>query len=393
MPNPQSVRSTAFIAIVSALAALGPSAEAKVAFTGYGDIRVTASNDSNIGGSPAAIAGFGIRDTTTRSRTARLENIGVFATTSLTPELDFLMDVTYREIAATPNQVRLQYAYLDYRGPADTRFSVGRFPLPFGFDNQNRFYAFQRPDVTPPVFINGILGLPISDTGAAAGKRQALGPLVLTADVFAVNGYGPTAGSTVSFRAAGFGGGLVIANNLGSRDANNRTALGGRLRLMNASENAEAGASYYSGHWDPAGNKLFRMANGHVHAKVAGFDLRSEYLLLKAEGDAGFAAAVAHPDWKTSGYFAAVAYEGWHAVDRPLIPWVRQEEYATIGDGGGMGREKLRGTAGGLAYQATDQLTLKIEVSRLYYFLPVTSVAGHIELVSKSYILGIAFTF
>lgn len=386
------LKSLAGLALAAACALFAARADAKVAFTGYGDIRLTADADSEIEATPAILGAFGITDTTLRSRGARLENIGIFATTNVSEHLDFLMDVTYREIGTRPNELRLQYAYLHY-APGLYEAKVGRFMLPFGYLNEQQFYSFQRVSVTPPVFHSGILGLPISDAGVAAASRLEAGPVVLAADVYGVNGYGNTSGSTASFRNASIGGTLVIANNIGSRDVNSRTALGGRLRVLSASGKSEAGVSYYSGHWDPAGNNLFTMGNAHVHADVAGLDVLSEALVMKTENDAGFVPAVGHPDWKTFGYFVTASYHGVKVMEKPVIPWARYEDYSTRPDGGGAGKEKLRSTAGGVTVMATESVALKLEASKLDYLLPLPAFGGNIGIDVMTYLVGLSFTF
>jgi hypothetical protein len=379
-------------ALAALLLAAGARAEAKVVFTGYGDVRVTPHSETGLEAPPALLSAFGVTDTTSKPRTSRVEMIGVFATTNLSDGLDFVMDVNYRQIGARTNELRLQYAYLDYR-PGPFTVQVGRVFLPLGYLNTNRFYPFQRTAISAPLFHSSILGLPISDAGAVVGKKVQGESFAASLEAYGVNGYGPTTGSTTSFRNAAVGGSLVIANNLGSQDANNRTAYGGRLRLMTASERSEIGASYYGGQWDPAGNHMFSMMNGHLHLDLAGLDILYEHLLAEAEGDRGFALALAHPDWKTAGYFVEAAYKGFRVREKPLIPWARYEAYATRPDGGGAGREKLRGAAAGLTFRPIETLSVKLEASRLRYVLPFQTFGGNIDLETDSYILGLAFTF
>jgi hypothetical protein len=370
----------------------GP-ARAKVVFTGYGDFRVTGNLTADIEGPAAILGAFNISDTTIKSRGSRLEAVGIFATTNLSPNLDFLMDVTYREIGPKVNDLRLQYAYLNYAVSERTALSAGKITFPFGYLNQKEFYPFQRIPITAPLFQQAILGLPMADVGASLSHRLDVGPARLTADVYAVNGYGPISGSSTSFRNGSLPGALVIANNLASRDANNRTALGGRLTFSPSDgRDAEAGVSYYGGQWDPQGTRMLQMGNAHVHMNVASVYFLAEYLLLNVKGDQGFANNVGVPDWRTTGYFAKTAYEGFKIKDMPLIPWLRYEDYATRGLSGGTGREKLRSPAGGLTLQAMQNLALKLEISRISYVLPFQS-QGDLKLKADSYLFAIDFTF
>jgi hypothetical protein len=185
----------------------------------------------------------------------------------------------------------------------------------------------------------------------------------------------------------------VIVNNLGTRDANNRTSWGGRLTVSpKDNPDVEAGVSYYGGQWDSQGNNMFQMGNAHLHAQFGGFDLLSEYLILDTEGDQGFITHVGVPDWRTTGYFAQLSYKIAEVFGKPLTPWVRYEEYISRGLNGGVGREKEREPAGGLTLQATENLALKFEASHLSYVLPFAS-QGQIKVRADTYQFGAAFTF
>jgi hypothetical protein len=368
-------------------------AQAKVVFTGYGDFRYTALSAFDIEGPASLLATFNLRDTSIKSRSARMESVGIFATTNLSPGLDFLMDVTYREIGVKTNELRLQYAYLNYAVSEQTELSLGKITLPFGYLNQQKFYSFQRVAITAPTFQQGILGLPIADIGASASHQLPVGPVQLKADIYAVNGYGPITGSTASFRNGSLPGGLVLANNLPSRDANNRTAFGGRFTFSPAGNpEIEAGVSYYSGHWNSEGTSPFEMKNAHLHADVSHFEFLAEYLCLDIEGDQGFVNNLGIADWRTTGYFGKLSYDGFQIAGKPLIPWVRFEEYASHGVGGGSGREKLRSPAGGVALKTTENVSIKLEVSHLFYVIPFQG-QGDLKLEGNSYLLGASFTF
>lgn len=366
-------------------------AQAKVLFTGYADFQATAQSAFKIDGSPAVLGLFGLGQSRLESRGAAIDSIGLFAATSLSDDTRLLMDVTYRDIGLNAKTIRLQYAYLEHSAFGG-QVLAGKITLPFGYYNQNRFYPFQRPSISGPVFQAGILGLPMSDIGAAAGRAFQLGGATLKADVYAVNGFGPVPGSTTSFRSATLPGGLTIANNIASRDANHRVALGGRLDLGHAAlGDSSLGVSYYRDQWNPSGQGLFQMGGAHLHANVAGIELLSEYLLLTATGDQGMLANFGVRNWRTDGFFAEADYKKLSVLKKPVTPWVRFEDYFTHAGAGG--RENLWELAGGVSVQALDGVAVKAEVSDLYYRLPFQSAGGDLILKGYSLLLGLAVTF
>lgn len=377
-------------AVLGALAC-APAA-AKVVFTGYADFATTPQGSFKIDGPPSVLSGFGVGPEKIETRGSGINALGLFASTSLSDDAHLQMDVTYRNIGATAKTISIQYAYLEYSA-YDGQARVGKITLPFGWYNQNRFYPFQRPSISAPLFQSAILGLPIADIGAAAGRPFELGPLTATADVYAVNGYGPVPGSTTTFRSATLPGGLTIANNLGSADANHKVAAGARLDFAHKDfKDSNAGVSYYRGEWDPAGRKLFQMAGAHLRASAAGFEFIGEYLALSVKGDQGLEANLGSPDWRTDGFFAELDYHRLSVRDKTVTPWIRFEDYFSRAQGGGGGREAVWEAAGGTSVQLIDGVLAKFEAADLYYRLPFQG-KGDLTLMGYVLQLGLTVTF
>ncbi|MBI3553345.1 MAG: hypothetical protein HY077_12695 [Elusimicrobia bacterium] len=368
--------------------------EAKIQFTGYGDFQATAHTGARIYGSPPALATFKINDATSvHSRGFNVNNVGLFATTNLRENMNFLVDLTYRQIANTVKEIRVQYAYLEHFLPNDYSYRAGKITLPFGYYNQNRFYAFQRVELTAPVFQSAILGLPIADVGASGQKRFPTQAARIDVDVYAVNGYGGLAADPQKFRSPTLPGALAVSGNLAAADKNGKPGFGGRVTFAEiAGRKIETGVSYYVDAWNPAGSKYFQMWNGHFHAIVDRLDLVAEYLHLDVSGDAGFAAAVGDTHWKTDGYFATVSYPLWKIQDMPLTPFASSEWTYSRGHHNGGGQEKLSGYRAGLALQPWDMVRVKLEYGFLNYVLPLSG-QGDLRLDIHSVIMGLVVTF
>lgn len=364
---------------------------AKVVFTGYADLVAVPQGSFRIDGPPSALAAFGLAPETIETRGNSISALGLFATTSLSDQARLQMDVTYRDIGATAKTVAIQYAFLEYDGLGG-RARAGKITLPFGWYNQNRFYGFQRPSVSAPLFQGSILGLPIADLGATFGRPFKAGPLTVTADVYAVNGYGPVTGTTETFRSASLPGALTIAKNIGSSDANHKVAVGARLDAAHAAlPDSSVGVSYYRGEWDSGGRDPLQLAGAHLRASAAKVDLLAEFLLMTVKGDQGFAANLGGRDWRTEGFFVEAECRRWTVRGRALTPWIRFEDYFSRASAGGA-REAVWEAAGGASLKLMDGLVAKFEADRLYYRLPF---AGKGDVTLRGYALqtGLTVTF
>jgi hypothetical protein len=382
---------TARLVVLSLLAAGAvPPAAAKVVFTGYGDFRAVPQGSFRVDGPRSALANFGLGPERVEARGFSVDSLGLFATTSLSDRTRLQMDVTYRDIGQDAKTIRIQYAYLESEAWG-AKFRAGKITLPFGWYNEHRFYPFQRPSISGPIFQSAILGLPMADIGASARKTFPVGPAALSADVYAVNGYGPVPGSTDSFRSASLPGGLTIARNIGSADPNHKIAVGGRLDLSPADDDADGlGASYYRGEWDPAGRNLFQMAGAHARGRWGGLEALAEYTRLIVQGDRGFAANLGSPDWSMGSLFAEADWHGLAVRGRALTPWARYERAVSRGSSGGS-RERLWAASGGAALQVLPGLAVKAEFDDLSYRLPFP--AGDVTLSGYSLTLGLTATY
>ena len=359
------------LAVLAASLALLPAAvSAKVVFTGYGDFQLTPQSRFRLDGAPASLASLNTGAGTIESRSAVIDSLGLFATTNISDQTRMAMDVTYRDIGAAVRTIRVQYAYVEHES-AWGEGRAGRITVPFGWYNQSRFYPFSRPAVSAPLFQSGILGLPMADLGASLGRRFELGPVAVRLDVYGVNGYGNVTGASTTFRAGSLPGGLVIANNLPSRNSNNRMSLGGRVDAGPAGrEGTSIGASYYRGEWDPEGRRLLQLAGAHVRAEAAGFYFLAEGLHMDVRGDQGMLASFGGENWRTDGGFALLEYQKLEVMGKAVTPWLRGESYTSRASRGGP-REALWSGAAGAALQAHEGLWLKLQGTRLYYRIPL----------------------
>lgn len=378
-------------AVLAAAALCALPARAKVIFTGYGDFRSTPQGVFRVDGPPSVLSGLGIAPERLEQRGNTVSAVGLFATTTLSDEARFQMDITYRDVGVNVRTIQAQYAYVDWT-PDEAELQAGKITLPFGYYNQNRFYPFQRPSITGPLFISAIVGLPQADIGADAQKTLPFGAWTLKADVYSVNGYGPAPGSTDTFRSATLPGALTIAQNIGSTNPNHKLAFGGRLDLSHAAlPDSSAGVSYYRGEWNPAGNRVFQMGGAHLHASWKGWTFLAEYLRLDVKGDQGMIQNFGGTDWRTDGFFAEVDARKVPLFGKTIAPWVRFEDYFSGRDGGEGPREAVWDAAGGASVQLIDAVAVKAQFDELYYALPFA--AGTVRLTGYLVSLGLVATF
>lgn len=361
-------------AAVLLLALLAAGARAKVAFTGYGQILAPVDTHIRVRG-PAAVLG-GIPEGNLIAKGFSLDAVGLFATTKVSEDVDFLMDLTFRNVGPTVGQTRIQYAYLDAALPWwSLKMQAGRVNLPFNYYNTRRFYPFQRVELSAPVFVNGILGLPIADAGAVLSRRFDLDPAWgLDVRAYAVNGYGSVSGSTASLRNPSLPGGLGLAGNLGASNNNKDIAVGGQVAVSHAGT-GELGASYYRGAWDREGRRVLQLAGAHALWTPGEFDLLAEYLHIHAGGDEGMGQSLGSRSWATHGMFLTASHPLFRVGERQVTGWGHFENYHSGRVGGGSGREVLRSYSGGAQLAVNDHITLKAEALYLYYAVPTTSKA------------------
>jgi len=132
-----------FALAVAAVAFLAPAAGAKIAFTGYGNLVMPADSYIQVR-APASVLG-GTPEGNLISKGFRLDAVGLFATTRVNDDVDFLVDLTFRNIGNTVGQTRIQYAYLDAALPWwEMRVQAGRVNLPFNYYNSRRPGRFDR---------------------------------------------------------------------------------------------------------------------------------------------------------------------------------------------------------------------------------------------------------
>ncbi len=376
------------------LACLPAFAAAKVTFTGYGDLRFAPGSTFVLGGPAATLAKFSTAEQHASASGFSADAVGLFASTQLQENLQFLMDLTFRNIGNTVGQTLVQYAYLDWAPTADTWVNGGRVTLPFGYFNENRFYGFQRYEVTAPVFQSSILGLPIADWGVTGSQRFRFQPFNVEATAYVVNGYGAAPGQKNILRSASIPGGISLSSNLTAVNNNQKLAYGGRVTLKDiGGQNVETGLSYYWDDWDSSGLEPLYFVDAHVHAAVAGFDLLVETLHIGVRGDQGFAQSIGSSNWSTDGGFATLSYDRFKPFGRVLAPYVQYESYRSRPNNGDADREILTSGTVGAALKLSPQLMLKGEYLHLGYLLPDRATAGSTSLTANVTQFAAVLTF
>ena len=382
--------------LLAALFLCAPAcSEAKVVFTGYADLRYTAGTDLNVTGTPAALTSLGIPAGATRTGGFNPNTIGLFANTQIQKDLQFFIDINFQNIASQVGQLNMNYAYAQWTPLQDTTVKVGKVTLPFGYYNENRFYAFQRYSVTSPVFQSSFLGLPISDWGVTAQQRFPMAPFTVEATAFAVNGYESQPTNAEALRLPRVPG-VSPTNTLtiNSSSGNQEQAVGGRLALTNiGGAQVETGGSYYWEKWDTSGLEPMNMIDAYVHAHHSGLDLLVEALHVGVRGDQGFAQALGDPNWSTDGGFATASYDDLKVKGKQVAPFVQVEEYRSRPDGGGSARETLKSWSSGVALRATENLLFKAEYLHTSYELPMLATAGWVRLEENETVLSAVVTF
>ncbi len=383
---------TRVVGLLLAVVLVSPPAAARVVFTGYGDLRFTPGTRADILGDQGALTSFGITDRKLESRQFTVDAIGLFASTTFADQFAFNADITFRQLRFNATDLRLQYAYLEYKPREHLTFQGGKIMLPFGHYNENRFYAFQREELSAPTFQSSILGLPISDLGAIARTTFDWEPFDLNLSLYAVNGYSNVSGNPNALRVpAGLG--LAIANSLLATNSNEEISYGGQVELAGLlGQDLRLGVSGYSGPWDPKSRNNLNMGNVHLVWKWKRLELGAEGLLIDANGDQGFSAVVGNTDWTTSGFFVRGVYHLADPREMPLYLHGRYEQYRTEGDGAGVAREYLRAVTAGLTLRVNDHLMVKSELASLYYELPLVA-SGFIGLDVRTATLGAAVSF
>ncbi len=367
-------RIVAPITVSAALALCAPAqVSAKVIFTGYADLRFVPYGETVLSVAPALQTAFKIPENRVKDRGFTLDSIGFFASTYFNDQLGFSTDITYRQIGYKTNEIRLQYAYLFYDHPS--RFSVhaGKITLPFGYYNQHYFYPFQRKSVSPPVFQSAILGLPIGDAGVKFVQKLGAEPFGVELSAYAINGYGSSDAAGTSFRPGlGATNALVVANNLNATNDNGDLAYGENITFkLFRNESVKLGSNLYYGPWSKDGQRDLLMVTGYGAAELGRFDFLAEYLYTKTENDNGVIGFYGIPDWESNGFFVESSYLLYKNEQKTLHAFAGAEYTQAEGNRGGSGKEILRNYKAGAAFKLNDFVTLKTELSRLEYAIPI----------------------
>lgn len=376
------------LAVALGLAACPAAAGRRVQLTGYADAR--AIPYARHQGGP--VAAFPEPDEHFLDRGFRLDAVGLFAASQLDDDACFLMDLTFRDVGTGVGETRVQYAYLDAALPwGGLRARAGKITIPFNHYSDHRFYPFQRVGLSPPFALSYALGLPMADAGAELSRELELGGWRLEPELYAVNGYGHSPGSTATLRGPLLSQGLGLRRNLRAGNNNKDVALGGRLTLSREGA-GQAGASYYRGAWDPDGRRLLQLAGAHLLLERAGLNLLAEYLYIRADGDEGMRASFGSTSWHGHGVLVTVSRPLLTLRGREVVGHARGESYASGRVGGGPGKETLRSAAAGLTSAVSEAVTLKAEYYWVRYALPVTGAAS-IDAAGRALQTALVVTF
>lgn len=371
---------------------------AKVVFTGYSELRFTPQGVLEISGSDSALALLGRdrRETTTRSFS--INNLGLFAATSFNERFDFLIDFTYRRIATTVGETRIQYAYLHYHNAALWEVKAGKVTVPAGIYNENYFYPFARVPLSPPVFQSSILGLPFADLGLIVAKTWALKPMDLQLSLFAVNGYGPAQAGTQVFRGGlGIVDGLSVASNQGAVNSNEEFTYGAKGQIAFLPQRkAKVGLSAKRGPWDREGKYDFTHASAFGEVTLGDWQLLTEALGVEVEGDEGMARFFGDKGWRSAAVFLETSYAFWKREGRKITGFVGAE--IARGEGLGpasLGEEKIDRYKLGVVWYEGEHIQVKAEASRLGYSIPFLpgGVRESLDLTSTQWTTGLILLF
>ncbi len=361
--------------------------QAKVVFTGYADFRAIPQALTTLDAVDSTLKRLKVTQTETTSRTFGWDALGLFASTSFNDQADFLVDFTYRRIGTKVEETRIQYAYLDYRPWASWDLKLGKITLPIGLYNENYFYPFLRPTITPPIYQTAILGLPIADLGGLIGKTWSWPAMDLSLKLFGVNGYGPSKASGSMFRAGiGVGDGLVLANNVTATNGNEEFSYGGNLGVSLLAERAlTIGVSGYWGPWSRDGAHTFAMGNAYLQWSRGRFRFLAEGLRTQTEADQGVLGYFGSKDWGTQGAFTEGSAVLWRRGQDELTFFLGAEINRGEGEGpGARGKEKVQQAHAGLTFKYGDFLWLKGEFNALQYIIPLQEGASVSDLDIQS---------
>lgn len=379
-----------------ALAAAAP-ADAKVFFTGYADLRANIDTHGTIRGTPATLTALSLTETDFVSHGFTSDAVGLFATTQVKEDLAFSLDLNFRNIGTSVGTFGVNYAYAEWQPYEAGTVRGGKLLVPFGYFNENRFYAFQRNTIAAPVFLSGILGLPISNWGAQYTHSFPTDAFTAELTAYSINGYGAVGTTGVNkqkLRTMTVAGGLAISGSLRASDNNHSPAVGGRARLTRiGGKDLETGVSYYYGMWDSGGLQPLQMENLHARANVWGFDVLAEGLMINAHGDQGFNDALGGPDWVTRGFFLSASHPLGAVRGKPLFVNGQTEYYRSHAINGSPLHETMRSWLGGLTLKASDNVTFKAEYLWFGYMLPDNKNAGNLSITANSTQASVVFSF
>lgn len=233
----------------------------------------------------------------------------------------------------------IEQAYLDLWLFKNMAVKIGAILTPF-----NRFDEFHGPLenllVTRPQMSREI--------GVSAWKEVGVDlhgyvflhkDLYLNYDIYVINGLGS---------------GSRLRNSRQYKDNNDAKSLGFRLSGVFA-DRVEAGASYYSGTWDDAGDFNLTMYGFHLMGKVGDLSLFAEYSHSSSENPEPF------EEGEAEGYFLQVSY----LIDRKFRPTIRYGTLDYLDKGNLLGRKPTdidtEVIALGLNYYLTPSIVFKFE--------------------------------
>ncbi len=371
---------------------------AKVVFTGYSELRFTPQGVLEISGSDSALALLARDRRHTTTRSFSINNLGLFAATSFNERFDFLIDFTYRRIATTVGEMRIQYAYLHYHNEALWEVKAGKVTVPAGIYNENYFYPFSRIPLSPPVFQSSVLGLPFADLGLIVAKTWLARPMDLQLSLVAVNGYGPAQAGTLVFRGGlGIIDGLSVASNQGATNSNEEFTYGAKgMVSFLPRRNAKLGLSAKRGPWDREGQFDFTHVSAFGEVMIGDWQFLTEALGVEVEGDEGMKRFFGDKGWQSKAVFFETSTAVLKREARKIMAFAGAE--IARGEGLGpasLGEEKIDRYKLGVVWYEGEHIQVKAEASRLVYSIPFVPGGVHesLDLNSTQLTTGLILLF
>jgi opacity protein-like surface antigen len=357
----------------------------KIVFTGYSDVIFKYETITRKNLNPATLSFQTKRET---NSTFYMNRVGLFATTNVTEDLLFKTDITFKRIGGIVDKLALQYAHIDYK-LNDCVFSIGKITIPFNYYNQNKFYPFNRKEITLPLLYQTI-GLPLSDLGVNCNYSFLIrDEFPISIDLFIVNGAGNNREKSDTV-FLDFDNPLVEETNYHYEDNNTKKAIGTKIG-MSVSDYISFGLSGYFNKWDPEGEKNSNLFGSFFILKKDAFSILAEYSFVDLEGDAGYGSVIGNSenDYLIKSYSSYLDYDFYLKNGKKIGLFINYDFIE-----GGKSDKKLEvwQYCCGLKYNLKSNFYLKTEYAYYKAKIKNANILFH-KYVSDSFNLAAGLTF